>query len=151
MSALNMIKLQDNLYYSTQQSDMDLDCIFNFIKNSYWGTLRTYEEQKIALEHTLNFGLFKDGSQIAYARVMTDRVFFAYLLDVFVIEKEQGHGYSKILIDKILNDERLKHIDRWMLATKDAHSLYEKFGFELVKSPEKLMDRMSERAKLIYE
>ena len=146
-----MIKLEDNLYYSTQQSDMDLDLIFNFIKNSYWGNLRTYEEQKIALENTLNFGLFKDDKQIGYARVMTDRVFFAYLLDVFVVQDQQGKGYAKILIDHILNDDRIKNVDRWMLATKDAHSLYEKFGFESVKSPEKLMDRMSERAKLIYE
>ena len=146
-----MIKLQDNLYYSIQQEDMDLDVIFDFIKNSYWGNLRTYEEQKIAVENTLNFGLFKEGKQIAYARVMTDRVFFAYLLDVFVVNEEQGKGYSKILIDKILKDKRIKNIDRWMLGTKDAHTLYEKFGFEKVKSPEKLMDRMSERAKLIYE
>lgn len=146
-----MIKIDKDLYYSTQQEDMDLDVIFNFVKNSYWGTLRTYEEQKIALENSLNFGLFKDGNQIAYSRVMTDMVFFAYLLDVFVVESEQGKGYSKLLMDKILNDERLKNIDRWMLATKDAHSLYEKFGFELVKSPEKLMDKMSDRAKIIYE
>ena len=146
-----MIKLESGLHYSIEKSDMDLDLIFDFIKNSYWGNLRTYEEQKIALENTMNFGLFKNGAQIAYARVMTDRVFFAYLLDVFVVQGEQGKGYSKILIDKILNDDRIKDVDRWMLATKDAHSLYEKFGFELVKSPEKLMDRMSERAKLIYE
>ncbi len=146
-----MIKIQDDLYYSTEQNEMDLDLIFDFIKNSYWGNLRTYEEQKIALENTLNFGLFIEGKQIAYARVMTDRVFFAYLLDVFVIEEEQGKGYSKILIEKILNDDRIKDVDRWMLATKDAHSLYERFGFERVKSPEKLMDKMSERAKIIYE
>lgn len=146
-----MISLKDNLFYSIEKVDMDLDLIFDFIKNSYWGNLRTYEEQKIALENTLNFGLFKYGKQIAYARVMTDRVFFAYLLDVFVVEEEQGKGYAKILIDKILNDDRIKDVDRWMLATKDAHPLYEKFGFELVKSPEKLMDRLSERAKLIYE
>lgn len=146
-----MIKIQDGLYYSIEQEEMDLDLIFDFIKNSYWGNLRTYEEQKIALENTLNFGLFIEGKQIAYARVMTDRVFFAYLLDVFVIEEQQGRGYSKILIEKILNDDRIKDVDRWMLATKDAHSLYERFGFERVKSPEKLMDKMSERAKIIYE
>lgn len=146
-----MNRLGDNIFYSTQREDMDMEVIFTFIKNSYWGSPRTFEEQKTAVDHSLNFGLFKEGKQIAFARVMTDRVFFAYLLDVFVIEEEQGKGYSKILIDKILNDDRIKHIDRWMLATKDAHSLYEKFGFELVKSPEKLMDRLSERAKIIYE
>lgn len=146
-----MIKVNKELYFSTNNSDMDLDVIFAFLKNSYWGSLRTYEEQKIALENSINFALFKDGKLIAYSRVMTDMVFFAYLLDFFVVEEEQGKGYSKILMDKILNFPSIKKIDRWMLATKDAHSLYEKFGFELVKSPEKLMDKMSERAKLVYE
>ncbi len=146
-----MIKIQDELYFSTEDSDMDLDVIFGFIKNSYWGHLRTYEEQKIAVENSINFGLFINGKLIAYSRVMTDMIFFAYLLDFFVVEEEQGKGYAKILMDKILNFPSIKKIDRWMLATKDAHSLYEKFGFESVKSPEKLMDKMSERAKLIYE
>ncbi len=146
-----MNRLKEEIFYSTQREDMDMDVIYTFIKNSYWGNLRTFEEQKMAVDHSLNFGLYKDGKQIAFARVMTDRAFFAYLLDVFIVEEEQGKGYSKILIDKILEDDRLKNIDRWMLATKDAHSLYEKFGFELVKSPEKLMDRLSERAKIIYE
>lgn len=146
-----MNRLKEDIFYSTSRADIDLDVIFTFIKNSYWGNLRTFEEQKTAADHSLNFGLFKEGKQIAYARVMTDRVFFAYLLDVFVIEEEQGKGYSKLLINEILNDHRIKDIDRWMLATKDAHSLYEKFGFEGVKSPEKLMDRLSERAKIIYE
>lgn len=130
---------------------MDFEMIFAFIKNSYWGASRTYEEQKIAFENTINFGLFKEGKQVAYTRVMTDMVFFAYLLDVFVIEEEQGKGYSKILIDKVLNFPTLKNIDKWMLATKDAHTLYERFGFNEIKSPEKLMEKLSERAKIVYE
>ena len=146
-----MIKIQDDLYFSSTNEDMDLDVIFTFLKNSYWGHLRTYEEQKIALENSINFGLFKNGKQIAYTRVMTDMVFFAYLLDVFVIEEEQRKGYSKILTEKILNFPSLQRIDKWMLATRDAHGFYEKFGFEAVKSPQKLMDRLSKRGKIIYE
>lgn len=146
-----MIKLTHDIYFSSNTEDMDLDKIFDFVKHSYWGALRSYDEQKIAVENSINFGLFKNGVQIAYSRVMTDMVFFAYLLDVFVIEEEQGNGYGKLLMEKILNYPSLKNIDKWMLATRDAHSLYEKFGFKAVKSPEKLMDRMSDRAKEIYE
>ncbi len=146
-----MIKVEEDIYFSSKTEDMDLDMIFNFVKNSYWGSLRSYDEQKIALENSINFGLFKNGKQIAYSRVMTDMIFFAYLLDVFVVDEEQGNGYGQLLMDKILNYPSLKRIDKWMLATRDAHSLYEKFGFEVVKSPEKLMDRMSDRAKEIYE
>ena len=145
-----MIKLKDNIYFSNNPKDMDLELIFVFIKQSYWGKYRTFDEQKEAVENTLNFGLFKNGKQIAFARVMTDKVFFAYLLDVFVVEEEQGKGYSKLLIDKILHDSEVKNVDKWMLATKDAHSLYEKFGFKEINKPKMLMERMSERAKLIY-
>ncbi len=145
-----MVALEDNIYFSSDFDDMDLELIYTFVKTSYWGESRTFEEQKIASENTINFGLFHNGNQIAYARVMTDKVFFAYLLDVFVVETHQGKGYSKLLIDKILNFPDLKKIDKWMLATKDAHKLYEKFGFSAIKSPEKLMEKLSSRTKIIY-
>ncbi|GAA3624090.1 GNAT family N-acetyltransferase [Flavivirga jejuensis] len=146
-----MIEIKKGIFFSSETNDMDLDLIYTFIKNSYWGESRTLEEQKMAMENTINFGLFHEGHQIAYSRVMTDKVFFAYLLDVFVIETYQGKGYSKLLIDEILNFPELKAIDKWMLATKDAHTLYKKFGFTGIKSPEKLMEKLSDRAKIIYE
>jgi len=146
-----MIEIKKDIYFSSDFNDMDLELIYTFIKNSYWGESRTFEEQKIASENTINFGLFHNKKQIAYTRVMTDKVFFAYLLDVFVVEDYQGRGYSKLLIDKIMNFPGLKAIDKWMLATKDAHTLYEKFGFTAIKSPEKLMEKISKRAKIIYE
>ena len=146
-----MIKIKEDIYFSSERKDMNLEVVFEFVKNSYWGALRTFEEQKLSMENSMNFGLFKNGNQIAYSRVMTDRVFFAYLLDVFVIEEEQGKGYSKLLLDAIFSFEDLKKIDKWMLATRDAHSLYEKFDFKMVKSPEKLMEKMNKRAKIIYE
>ena len=146
-----MIKIKDNIYFSDDRNDMDLELIFKFLKKSYWGNLRTYKEQETAIKNSLNFGLFKEGKQIAFSRVMTDKVFFAYLLDVFVVEEERGKGYSKLLIDKILNYPGLKNVDKWILATKDAHELYKKFGFGEVKKPEMLMERLSDRAKSIYE
>lgn len=146
-----MIKITDNIYFSDDKNDMNFEVIFKLIKNSYWGNLRTIEEQKTAVENTLNFGLFHNNTQIAFARVMTDKVFFAYLLDVIVDENYRGKGLSKLLISKILNHPDLQKIDKWILATKDAHSLYEKFGFETLKKPEMIMEKLSKRAKLIYE
>lgn len=145
-----MTEVQKDIYFSNKGKDMDLDLIYNFIKNSYWGKLRTFEEQKKAVENTLNFGLFHNGKQIAFARVMTDYVFFAYILDVFVIEDYRGNGYSKLLMKHILNNESIKKVDKWILATQDAHSLYAKFGFESIKNPTMLMEKMSDRAKEIY-
>lgn len=146
-----MIELENDIFFSSHNEDMDLDTIFNFVKKSYWGRSRSIEEQQIAMDNSINFGLFFNGNQIAYTRVMTDKVFFAYVLDFFVLENFQGKGLGKLLMSNVLNFSSLKEIDKWMLATKDAHGLYSQFGFEVVKDPSKLMDRMSNRAKEIYE
>lgn len=146
-----MIELENDIFFSSHNEDMDLDTIFNFVKKSYWGRSRTIEEQQIAMDNSINFGLFFNGNQIAYTRVMTDKVFFAYVLDFFVLENFQGKGLRKLLMSNVLNFSSLKEIDKWMLATKNAHGLYSQFGFEVVKDPSKLMDRMSNRAKEIYE
>ena len=68
-----------------------------------------------------------------------------------MIESYRGQGLGKLLMEKVLDYAPLKQIDKWMLATRDAHGLYSQFGFEPVKDPSKLMDRMSSRAKKIYE
>jgi len=128
-----------------------MELIYHFIHNSYWGKSRTFDEQKKAVENTLNFGLFHNNKQIAFTRVMTDYVFFAYILDVFVIEEYQGKGLSKLLMQNILNHVSIKNVDKWILATRDAHGLYTKFGFETIKNPDMIMEKMSERAKKIYQ
>ena len=94
-----MIEVKKDIFFSSDFNDMDLELIYSFVKNSYWGNTRTFEEQETASKNTINFGLFHNGNQIAYARVMTDKIFFAYLLDVFVIGGYQGKGYSKLLIN----------------------------------------------------
>ena len=128
-----MIEVKKDIFFSSDFNDMDLKLIYSFVKNSYWGNTRTFEEQKTASNNTINFGLFHNGSQIAYARVMTDKIFFAYLLDVFVIEGYQGKGHSKLLINNILNFPELKNIDKWMLATKDAQQLTKGLVLQLLK------------------
>ena len=146
-----MIEVQKDIYFSSNKNDMDMELIYNFIHNSYWGKSRTFEEQKKAVENTLNFGLFHNDKQIAFTRVMTDFVFFGYILDVFIIDEYQGKGLSKLLMHNILNHEPIKNVDKWILATRDAHGLYAKFGFESLKNPDMIMEKMSERAKKIYQ
>lgn len=74
---------------------------------------------------------------------MTGKMFFAYLLDVFIIEKHQGKRYSNLLIAEILNFTELKLIDKWMSATKDAQNSYKKFELTAIKSPDKLIKKLS--------
>jgi GNAT superfamily N-acetyltransferase len=85
------------------------------------------------------FGVYFHNDQAGFARLVTDNATFAYLADVFILESHRGKGLSKWLMQEIMNHEELQGLRGWMLATKDAHGLYEKFGFTELKTPERIM------------
>lgn len=128
---------------STDKNKLDIPFIHNFLKEIYWAAPRTIEEVQTCIDNSFCFGIYLDSIQIGFARVITDYVVFAYLMDVFIDEKYRGNGYSSILIDAMLKEPELKEIKIWRLATTDAHFLYRKFGFKLLAHPEKLMEKIN--------
>lgn len=121
---------------------LDASLIHDFLNNqSYWAKGRTLETVRRSLQNSLNFGLYQNGEQIGYARVVTDFATFAWLADVFVLEPYRGKGLAKWLMETVLAHPELQGFRRWVLATKDAHSLYRHFGFNELKRPERWMER----------
>lgn len=126
---------------STDNSKLNIDFIHQFLTKAYWSKGRTKEEVQNSIEHCLNFGVYLNGEQIGFARLLTDYTVFAYLMDVFIIENYRGNGYSKQLIKTIVEHSELQKVHRWMLATKDAHGLYKQFGFEELPDPNLMMTK----------
>ncbi len=127
---------------STNKNQLDIHFIHAFISNTYWAKGRTLAEVQTCIDNSLNFGIYLNNQQIGYARVVTDYVAFAYLMDVFIAKEFQKQGYASQLMDFILKCETLQNIRIWRLATTDAGNLYKKFGFTALKSPEKMMERV---------
>ena len=128
---------------STDKNKLDVSLIHEFLTNSYWAEGRTFEQVKTSIENSLCWGIYLNNEQIGFARVLTDGSVVAYLMDVFIIEKCRGKGYSKMLLDEIFAHKDLQSIGKWILATKDAHDLYRQFGFKEIANPERLMSRSS--------
>lgn len=127
---------------STDNNRLDIRKIHDFIANqSYWAQGRTIETVQRALDNSFNFGLYKNNQQIGFARVVTDYATFAWIADVFVLPEHRGLGLSKWLMDVILSHSELQGFRRWVLATKDAHGLYARFGFIALHRPERWMER----------
>ncbi|HCH5088079.1 GNAT family N-acetyltransferase [Vibrio parahaemolyticus] len=125
---------------TTLLDDMDLGVIYEFISNSYWGKGITRERLEKSLRHSFCFAVLDDENQlVAFARLITDRTTFAYLADVFVVEAHRGKGISKWLISEIVAHPELQGLRRMMLATRDAHGLYEQFGFTPIAPVENFM------------
>jgi GNAT superfamily N-acetyltransferase len=127
---------------STDKSQLDVPFIQNFLKDIYWAAGRTIDEVQTTIDASFCFGIYLDGNQIGFARVVTDYVVFAYLMDVFIDENHRGKGYSSILINTMMNEPQLQQVKIWRLATSDAHFLYEKFGFTALAHPEKMMEKI---------
>ena len=132
----------EEIIISDDKSKLDVELIHKFLSTSYWAAGRSIEEVTKSIDNSICFGIYKNDNQIGFARIITDYVVFAYLMDVFILEEHRGNGYSKLLLNRIFDDKRFKGIKKWMLATKDAHSLYNQFGFERVQRPERLMEKV---------
>ena len=126
---------------STDRARLDLDVIHEFLTNCYWAKGIPRDVVQRSIEHSLCFGVY-DGSgvQVGFARVVSDFATVAYLGDVFVLESHRRRGLSKWLMECIMQHAALHGLRRWILLTRDAHGLYEQFGFTPVKSPERYME-----------
>ena len=130
---------------SDDKSRLDLKLIHQIISNSYWAKGRSFEEVKRSIDNSICYGIYIADKQVGFARVLTDFVTIAYLMDVFIIEEYRGQGLSKKLLKRVLNDQQFNSVKKWVLATKDAHSLYKKFGFHEMKNSGKYMEKLKVR------
>ena len=130
---------RDSFTISTDAARLDVDTICDFLKRAYWANTRPCERTEHAMQNSLVFGVYNNVRQIGLARVVTDYAVFAYLCDVFIHEDYRAHGLGKWLIQTILEHPELKAVRRWMLATKDAHGLYQQFGFKVLEDPDRWM------------
>ena len=125
---------------STDVDRIDLPALHGFLTNSYWAKGIPVETVRRSIMNSLCFGMYHRGGQVGFARVVSDLATYAYLADVFVLEPYRGRGLSRWLMECIVAHPDLQGLRRWMLATRDAHGLYQKFGFTSLKSPERWME-----------
>ncbi len=130
----------ERITITTDAARMDIDAIHAYLRRSYWaeGVPRAVVARAVA--HSLNFGLFDGDAQIGFARIVTDRTTYAYLCDVYVLEAYQGRGLGTRLIEAVCAHPDLQGLRRFMLATRDAHGLYAKFGFTPLAFPDRHME-----------
>ena len=129
---------------SAELSDMDLDLVHHWLStDAYWALGRTRDNVERAARHSLNFGVFSaDGSQVAYARVLTDHANFAWLCDVYVDPAHRGRGLGGRLVETVVARLEPMGLRRAVLATRDAHDVYARAGFTPLPHPEDWMIRL---------
>jgi GNAT superfamily N-acetyltransferase len=132
-----------DFHTSTDKSILDIDMIEAFLsQRSYWAKGRSREKIVKSIQNSLCFGVYTDtGEQAGFARVLSDYAVFAWIMDVFILEKFRKLGLGKLLMKTIIEHPDLQGLERWGLGTKDAHGLYEQFGFHKLRTPDTKMEK----------
>jgi len=131
---------KDGFTISTERDRLNVDLIHEYLSGqSYWAKGRPMDVVRRSIENSLPFGMYEEEHQIGFARVVTDYAAFAWVADVFVLEPWRGRGLSKWMMSVIMGHPQLQGLQRWMLATRDAHELYRQFGFEEIPEPSRFM------------
>jgi GNAT superfamily N-acetyltransferase len=141
MPGVTVDRWTDDYEIDSDLARMDLDRVHRWLSaDAYWSLGRSRATVETAAKHSLNIGVFtRDGTQVAYARIVTDHATFAWLCDVYVDREHRGRGLGKRLTDAVVDVLRPMALKRTMLATLDAHDMYARVGFVAVPDPEKLM------------
>jgi len=137
MSAFFIAAHPSGYNLSTDPARLDIPAVHHWLsKDSYWAKHIPRATLERAITNSLCFGIYApDGQQAAFCRVVTDRATFAWLCDVFVLPVHRGQGLSKWLVQQMLAHPDLQNLRRHLLATFDAHTLYQRFGYESLDRP----------------
>ena len=131
---------------TTDPARVDLDAVHAYLSRSYWASGIPREVVRRSIEHSLNFSLWHEPAggtprQVGFSRVITDYATFLYLGDVYVLEEFRGRGLSTWMMEVITDHPELQGFRRWALLTRDAHGLYERFGWKPLAKPDRWMER----------
>jgi GNAT superfamily N-acetyltransferase len=132
----------DNCLISTDKRKLNIELIHYYLSTeSYWAKNIPLQKVQRCIDHSFCFGVYKNNEQVGFARLITDYATYAYLADVFILDKYRGQGLSKKLMQFITTNAEVQGLRRWMLATRDAHGLYTQFGFAHPGDPQNILQR----------
>ena len=125
---------------TTDPARLDVAAIHAYLSEAYWspGIPRGVIERAVA--NSICFGVLHDGAQVGFARVVTDKATFAYLADVYVLQEHRGRGLARRIMEAVIGHPDLQGLRRMLLATRDAHGLYTRFGFKPLAAPDRMME-----------
>jgi GNAT superfamily N-acetyltransferase len=126
---------------SDDPSRLDREAVHRFLATqAYWSVGIPRATLDRAIDHSLCFGLYRDGRQAGFARVVTDHATYAYLCDVFIDPAVRGAGLGTWLVECVVAHPDLQGLRRFCLMTRDAHPLYARFGFKAMPEPARYME-----------
>lgn len=142
---------RDDLVLSTHRSRLDVEAVHRLLLDTFWAASMPRHVLDRAIENSICVGVTERGTQLGFARVITDLATFAYLTDVIVADEARGRGLGAWMVDAIMRHPDLQGLRRFALLTRNAQGLYEKFGFSVGCATSTYMERKGPAAPMPRE
>jgi GNAT superfamily N-acetyltransferase len=138
-----LVRRDDGHELDTDLGRLDVAKVHSWLStDAYWALGRSLDTVERAVEGSLSFGVYApDGRLVGFARVVTDLATFAWLCDVYIDGEARANGLGTWLVGTVVERLNAAGVRRILLATKDAHGVYEKLGFTPLAKPERWMER----------
>ena len=120
--------IKDEYTLTDDLSKVDIDVVYQLLKETYWAHRRSYDVVTRLTEHSLCFTLLCQNDQIGFGRAVSDYTVFSWIADVVIHPEYRGEGLGKWMMSCIIEHPKIAHT-QIALQTKDAHSFYEKYNF----------------------
>jgi GNAT superfamily N-acetyltransferase len=131
-----------DFHFSTRKDLIDVHYVHRWLsEESYWAQGIPFETVLTSIMNSTAVGVYYKGKQVGFARLIHDSATFGYLADVFIDEQFRGQNLSKKLVEFMMSFDEVKSFRRMILATRDAHNLYERFGFRPLAIPDRWMEK----------
>jgi GNAT superfamily N-acetyltransferase len=120
---------KDEYTITDKQDSADLDFIHSALNSTYWAEGRPKDVVQKSISNSVLLSLLYETEQVGFARIVSDYATFAWVCDVFIAPEHRGRELGKWLMSCVMQHPAAD-VTQVILATRDAHGLYEKFGFE---------------------
>ena len=110
-------------------AEVDIRKLQAFLTASYWAEGRSLAAVELSLDHSVVAVALRDGEMASFARCVSDRAVFGYVMDVVVWPEHQGRGLARRLVGSLIGLPELVGVKQWYLRTRDAHGVYAGLGF----------------------
>jgi ribosomal protein S18 acetylase RimI-like enzyme len=134
---------RNGLTLSTDRARIDVDGVRALLHASHWGGGVTRDVLERSIENSVCVGVYDGARQLGFARAVTDLATYAYLTDVIVAPAARGRGVGSWMVQVLVEHPDLQGLRRMALLTRDAQTLYEKFGFSTKPPRSTYMERVS--------
>jgi GNAT superfamily N-acetyltransferase len=112
------------------QSFADIGFIHTSLNTTYWAENRSREVVEKSLKNSILLSLLHGDEQVGFTRIVSDFYTFSWICDVYIHPDHRGKGLGEWLMACTMEHPAMD-VSLQLLATRDAHGLYEKFGFQV--------------------